>query len=473
MWVKARSPRADPSAPEPEPAPEPGPGRRLVATERALLTFSRLSPLNLVVLVGLDGPALDDLLTPALAAAQQRHPLLRARIAGPPSRPRFEVSPGGAPPEVGPIPLTLLPAADAASVFAVAEAEMNTPFDTGRGPLARLTRVSGSGQETSLVLTLHHAIADGTSTANLLHELLDWCRSRLDRDATPGATPATPGAAPGAAPLLAPLALPPPLTGVLPASLRGRQGRSQQLRFAARQGRDEIGYRLGSRGQRRPVPPPGRAATRPLTLDRDQTASLVDRARRRRLTLTSLLSAALLWQASALLYEGRPTVMRAVVWVDLRPHLDPPVGSQTLGCYVSMIRFTIRVDPRTGFAALAAAVQDRIERAARRGDRLPAALLSAPLARVAVRWPVGRLGTTALSYAVTPAIRPSYGPVRVRELRAFVSNLRLGAELAGAAGMTGGALWCNLLYLDSDIGADTASAAGDGLLSTLLEFARA
>jgi hypothetical protein len=434
-------------------------GRVLVGTERALLVFSRLSPLNLVVLARLDGPALDDLLPQALAALQDRHPLLRARIGGRSSRPRFDVSPRGASSGgPGPIPLRFAHGAEPDSAVAVAGEEMNTPFDTGGSPLARLTCVSGSGPGSDLVLTLHHAIADGTSTANLVHELLDWCGSRIA-----GAVP----------PQLPPAAMPPPLTDVLPPGLRGIRRRPRELALVARQARDEVAYRLGSRGHRRPVPPPGRAVTSPLCLDRDGTAALVDRARRRRLTTTSLLSAALLWQANAVLYGARRCTMRAIVWVDLRPRLDPPVGGETLGCYVSMLRFVIRVDPGKGFAALAADVQGKIQQAVRRGDRIPAALVSAGLAGAAVRWPAGRLGTTALSYAAMPDIQPSYGPISVREVRAFVSNSRLGAELAAASGLAGGALWCNLLYLDSDLPEATAAAVGDGLLATLRQFAGA
>jgi hypothetical protein len=428
-----------------------------VATERALFAFSRLSPLNLVVLARLDGPALDGVLRQALAALQERHPLLRARIAGPPSRPRFDISPGAAAPGgPGPIPLRRLDGDGLDAAFAAVEEEMNLPFDTGRGPLARLTCLSHPGSAGDLVLTLHHAIADGASTANLVHELLDLCRAGITGDAAP---------APG------PAAMPPPLTEVLPASLRGTRRRGQELALAARQGREEVAYRLGSRGHRRPVPPPGRAVTRPLSLDRDGTSSLVDRARRDRLTLTSVLSAALLWQVNAVLYGARPTAMRAVVWVDLRPLLDPPVEGETLGCYASMLRFVVRVDPRRGFGALVAQVQQGIERATRRGDRVPAALITGAMAGAAARWPVSRLGTTALSYATAPVIQQSYGPVGVREVRAFVSNIRLGAELAATSGLTRGALWCNLLYLDSDVGEQAAAAAGDGLLSTLREFA--
>lgn len=467
---------------------QPGPGRRLVGTERALYSFSRLGPINLVVLVRLDGPALDDLLPRALAAAQARHPLLRASIAGRPSRPRFLVWPAQ---DADPVTLRFVSApaaeapvnADAASrdaILAVVEAEMRTPFDPSTAPLARLTCVrhasahepasapdaaGTTGPASDLVLTLHHAIADGASAANLVHELLDWCGARLDDAAAPRADTAPLARRTGTAPL------PPPLTDVLPATSRGMRGRRAALALAARQGRDELAYLLGN-PRRRPVPPPGQASTRALRLDRDATASLVERARRSRLTMTSVLCAALLRDASTALYPARPVTMRAVVWVDLRRHLSPPVPVTTLGCYVSMLRFVIKVDPCDGFTPLAQAVQGQIERAVRRGDRMSAAVASAAMARVAVRMPISRLGTTALSYSPTPPIGPSYGPVTVRDVQGFVSNIRLGAELAASAGVNGGELWCNVLYLDSDLDAATATAAADGLLATLREFAQ-
>jgi hypothetical protein len=451
MWSKVRSPLAGASS------EEVWSGRPLVATERALLTTSSVGTINLVVLIRLDGPAVDDVLPDALAALRERHPLLRARIVGQPRQPRFDVSaPGTAPAGPGPIPVQILQRQNLRHAYAVAEEEMNTPFDVAEGPLARLTCLSGSGSATDLILTLHHVIADGTSIANLVHELLDLCLAHLT------------GSAPSS---LVPASQPPPLTDLLPASMRGLSGVRKRLALVARESRDEIAYRLGSVGQRRPIPLAGRAVTRPIGLGREQTAALVDRARRQRLTLTSVLAAGLLWQASAVLYRGRPTTMRAVIWADLRPYLDPPVGEETLGCYVSLMRFPIRVDQRRGFATLAEAVQHKIERASRRGDRLPAAQLTPAMTRLAVRWPVGRLGTVALSHAAAPAIRPAYGPIAVREVRAFVANNKIGAELAAASGVDQGELWCDLLYLESDYDEAAAAAIAEGLLSTLRGFA--
>jgi hypothetical protein len=410
----------------------------------------------LVVLVRLDGPDIADLLPDAVAAARERHPLLRARIVSPAGRPRFDI--GGSEPGPGAaatIPLRKLHAEDAGHAIAVAEAEMNTPFEPATGPLARLACIRRPGSQTDLILTLHHAIADGASAANLVHELLQWCEAELL------GKPARP---------LDPASMPPSLTDVLPAGLRGWRGMRKRLALATREGRDEIGYRVGSTGRRRPVPAAGRAVCRPAALDPGPTAALISQGRRQRLTLTSLMAAGLLWQANAVLYQGHPTTMRAVIWVDLRPYLNPPVPDDALGCYISLLRFAIRVDRRRGFTSLAGDVQEQIKRASQRGDRLPAAQLSPAMTGVAVRWPVIRLGTVALSHAAAPAIQPAYGPLTVTEVRAFVSNSRIGAELAVASGVSRGRLWCDLLYLDSDYDEATAAALSDGLLSLLRDY---
>src|SRR5258708_18029081 len=189
------------------------------------------------------------------------------------------------------IPLRKLHADDAEHAFAVAEAEMNTPFDPAAGPLARLTYVSVPGRGNDLILTLHHAIADGASAANLVHELLDWCRAGLCGEAQQSPVPAS---------------MPPSLTDVLPASMRVWPATRKMLALAAREGRDEIACRLGSRGHRRPVPAAGRAVCRPVGLDPWHTAARGSQGRRQRLTLTSLLAAGLLWQVNAVLYERRP-----------------------------------------------------------------------------------------------------------------------------------------------------------------------
>ncbi|WP_406630962.1 amino acid adenylation domain-containing protein [Amycolatopsis sp. WGS_07] len=62
---------------------------------------------------------------------------------------------------------------------AAAEAEIRTPFDLTAGPLARVLLLRQAEDQHVLVLTLHHAIADGWSVSLLLDELAESYRAEL------------------------------------------------------------------------------------------------------------------------------------------------------------------------------------------------------------------------------------------------------------------------------------------------------
>jgi hypothetical protein len=429
--------------------------RRLQAIESAMFLWSRFSPLNIVALIGLDGPSLEPVLPQVLAKLQRRHPLLRARVTGSAGRWTFEAEPEGSS-AIGPIPLDVRAADDGGGVPSVIAAEMNSGFDAASGPLARVTYVSGPGSRGDLVLTLHHCISDAVGASSLVSELLECSQAELS----------------GQDWARAPLDLPAPMPSLMPRRHRGLAGVGRTVAFVRGELADELRYRRGARGMIRDVPPPGRASTRTLRLPPEQTTELVAWSRRRRLTLTSVLNAALLWEASERLHGGRPCAMRAIVWVDLRPHLSPQPAPESLGCYHSMVRFVVRVDRRDGFEALARKVQDLAARRVGRGDRFSAAILSPGVSRAVMRSRSQRMGTTALSYGGAHHIRPRYGPIEVREIRSFISNNPRGAELAATAGVTRGSLWCNLLYVDSELSDDEVGAIEAGLAATLVQSAR-
>ncbi|MFD2467572.1 amino acid adenylation domain-containing protein [Amycolatopsis silviterrae] len=62
---------------------------------------------------------------------------------------------------------------------AAAETEIRTPFDLTAGPLARVLLLRQAEDQHVLVLTLHHAIADGWSVSLLLDELAESYRAEL------------------------------------------------------------------------------------------------------------------------------------------------------------------------------------------------------------------------------------------------------------------------------------------------------
>jgi hypothetical protein len=421
--------------------------RHLEGFEQGMFLASRRTPLNLIVWVGLGGPSLDPVLARALGWLQRRHPLLRSRItAG--RRASFEVMD---PEEIAAIPLEIR-ADGIEGACRVIDRELNTGFEVGAGPLARVAYVKGPPDR--LILTLFHSIADAASAGSLVDDLLEACQAELsDRSPKPSG----------------PLALAPGLSSLRPGHHRGWRGARAVLAYAGYELAGERRFRGDWRAVGQQVPPPGRAGTHMLDLTQEETSALIAWSRRRRLTLTSVLNAALLMQACQNIHGGHPCLMRALVWVDLRPHLSPSPPPDALGCYASMLRVLAAVDGGADLGRLAREVQDITEQRARRGDRFAAAGLSPVLTRVMLHPSTQRLGTTALSYGGGHAVRQQYGPIAVEELRAFIPNNPHGAEIALAAGVFRASLWCNLLHVQSELSEETVRAIAAGLGTTLKE----
>ncbi len=151
---------------------------------------------NIPAAVDLRGRLRVDVLHASLTALVARHEVLRTRfVAASEDDPPVQVID-----PLSPVPLTVtdlraLPAAERASAVAVrAEAEAATPFDLTTGPLLRATLLQVEGDDLgsggagsggagpddagqldsarhTLLVTLHHSVADGLSMAVLQHEL--------------------------------------------------------------------------------------------------------------------------------------------------------------------------------------------------------------------------------------------------------------------------------------------------------------
>jgi hypothetical protein len=423
--------------------------RPVARMERAFLAYDAAAPLNLVAAVRVASPSLVDVLGLALADLQGAHPLLRARIQ---RRGRTMVFVADV---VAPIPVRCIERRDAGQWLGVVEDELATRIPASGAPLARCVHLDGEGNDAEILLTFHHCIADGTSAANLVHELLDRCAAYLSGDAPQSVVRAE---------------LPRSLDDRLPATRRGVRAVWPAVTFMLRDMRDEIGFRVGSAGAMRPIASPGRCRIRTVRFDATETGAIVAACRAHRVTVTSALLAALSRQVHTHLDRGRAMPQRGLVWADLRSHLTPSVRPDELGCYVSMMRFVVRV-PDAALFEVASEVQQRVGSAARRGDRYTATMLSDRLVALALRWPRARLATVALSYATASGIAETYGPIRVTAVHGFVANSPLGAELAAVAGIFRGELCCDLLYIDSALDETMADAIADGLHAALLEAA--
>lgn len=432
--------------------------RPLGSFETAATLTNEHAPFLVVVVLQLDGGPSPERLRLALAALQRRHPPLAVRIverAG-----RYWYEPEGTPA----IPLEVVERGGEAQWLAVVESELNRPLDAAIGPLARclyLPSHGGAGR-CELALTFQHAAIDGAYGGVVLRDLLRLCG--------PAGGAAMPDDVEGVgnAIISGGEGCPLPAEAYFPPAFRGLRGRWRALCFLSRQVGDEMVFRWRARGGRRPpVVEPTRCRPLPMTIPAAATAALVHRARRERVTLNGALNAAFLLAVHRHLYAGRPGPLRFMSFADLRPHLRPPVTDERPGSYIAMLRHTLQMAPGRGFWPLAREATRRIDTGSRRGDKFSSLWLAATAMRRVLSQRAARMAATAVSYSGVTRFAPGAGAIRVRGMRAFVSNFGLGPEYTAQVRMLDGELLLDVVYLDADMDRPLAEEIAEEILATL------
>lgn len=141
--------------------------RPLGAFEHLFWLIDQNHPVHFAMAAEIEGDASPRAWRQALDRLQQRHPLLGVSIHAAPGRaPDFHRG------EPAPIPLRIIEDDDPSSRWTVeAGEELATPFDATRAPLLRALLIQGH-REATVVLSAHHAVADGMSLAFAIRDLL-------------------------------------------------------------------------------------------------------------------------------------------------------------------------------------------------------------------------------------------------------------------------------------------------------------
>jgi NRPS condensation-like uncharacterized protein len=423
--------------------------RKLGIFETAQTISGEYFPFNAVgILRSINSPK-PEFVQRSLLILQDRHPLLKMRITKEKAH-YFFVSEGT--PEIR---LDILRREDDDHWKSVCEEELNHTFDIEKGPLIRCRYLYSDMQpaEAEIIITCHHSIIDAKSVVRIFHELLSLCHT-IQKDGLPRNYP--------------PLSLLLPEESYFPAAFRGLSGKSRILRFMLGQIGDEIKYRRLTRSKRKP-PIHARARCCILTakLSPEHTDKLIRQSRRKRVSLNSCLSAAMLLSVTKYLYENQNLPMRHFTFADLRPYLKPPVSEYNLGSYHSMMRLTIPVNKDQNFWDLAQQVNQQVYSASKKGHKFIQPLLSAKMMRMFIRFQKMRMGTTALSYPGVTKIEPVYGETQVKVIHGFVSNFPIGPEYSATARIFNHQLYLDSLYLDSDLDQAKAQMIANEILSIL------
>jgi len=419
--------------------------RPLGAFETALSLSDDHSPLNVVAALHLEAPPPEADLREALADLQRTQPECRTRLVRQRGGFRFlqEDVPG--------IPLRVLPRRDDEHWLEIAEAEANQRIEAARGPLLRFTYLAPptSSENGDLILTSHHSLLDGDSGQALVERLLRrWAGAPLPGTSAPG--------------------LPEPADRFFPPSARGARGALGAAAFMARQMMDELLHRVSPGRRAEPSIRPGaRTHLSRFRLSAETTGELAVAARRRRLTLNSVLSAAVLLAVWRRRYGGRPRRLRGITFPNLRPYLKPAVAADAPGCYFSLMRYSELLGKDDDTWSVAERLQERLGGAFRRGEKFTAAAM-APLAmRMSISGRAGRMAAAALSYVGPLRLARVYGGTRLAGLQAFISTPDIGPEYSGLVFLWDDRLEFNVMTLEGEMSDDEVGAIGQDVVARL------
>ena len=431
--------------------------RELSPSERAVWLMDQAAPMNGVMMAHVRGPLRAQDLRAGLLRLQERHPLVRAHIE-PGQRPRIVTT------DARPIPLRTVRRQGGEDWRAEAEAEVNQPFSVGENPLFRAVLIQGEkhnpGDQSELLLTLHHVLCDATSGTLCIRQLLK------DAAALSSGAPL---------PAVEPLPLRPALSDLLAvgAPRMIAQVNSFVWRFLAARARGPRKLRFDAE-----APPAGRR-TRfvDYTLDPAQTAALSARCKQEGTTVQGVLCAALLLALSADLGDEEGAAGRRPLGcfsaVGMRDRLSEQLGDE-VGLFASQATTFHQVPPDRDLWDLGREVRSRLLHVIETGEpymTFPWLGMFIPwgedplpglLRRVDLRAPFA----TGITNTGRLPVPTRYGPLLLTRLHMIIGMTLIAPVLLGVTTLES-AMSCNLLYAEPLVCRERALAIGERLMGHL------
>lgn len=426
-------------------------------TQRLAHFMDRVSPVNFALVADVTGPLDLARLTRAAEEVQDRHPLLRARVAeegglldrryhfrtGDVPRPAIRVAPEDCFTREG--------------LTREIEGELAREFDVERGPLFRLAIASRDGDTHRLLLTMHHMIADGASAAIVLRDLLEACGDDwqdVERRPLVGAGPQFPAV--GRVRALWDLV-----------KFVWRAAGHFLMRLPA--GRNAPGLNAPAAGRETGI----------MLHDFDEatTEAIRAAAKANGATVGGLLSAALVRAVHALAEIERPAHVALINAVNVR-EIAGPGAVERVDLLMSFVVTFHRAGDGRDLFALARECSKEIRDAVARGDAVVPHTLASLLPSVepgeAVRATIRVADRFATSASLTNVglvdLPHEIGPVTLDAL-AFAPSLGFMGRFAGVASTFDGRLSLNFAYVKQVVGRDLAERLAARCVAELVECA--
>ncbi len=152
--------------------------RLLGASEHAIWLFDQIAPLHFALMARIIGEFSIAQLEQALIEVQQQHPMLRVGIAPDESEQPWFVE------DAAHIPLRVVERQEEQHWQQEVERELFHPFNWAQAPLLRvvlLQSTDSSKRVSEIIVTCHHSIGDGLSSAYLLRDILQALSSPAEQ----------------------------------------------------------------------------------------------------------------------------------------------------------------------------------------------------------------------------------------------------------------------------------------------------
>lgn len=441
--------------------------RPLSPLERWYWIWDQVSPLNVIARARVSGPLSLSLLRRALDVLQARHPLLQvavvANLKG--DNPRFVRRANC------PIPLRAVtrPASEDGSEAwqrEVDEIELARSVDAREGPLARAAVISFSALDSAeeprdheLLLTVSHTIADGTTALSLLEQ---WLTHAADLHAGRDARrePAVNRPAP---------------EGLLPRPFTGVRG----LKAVAIMQVRALAEALVVRPRRlRASEPIAFEARRSRLVHCELPADVVDalarRCREEGVSVHGALVAALVHAVAKEAKLEKRCAITVGSPVDIRGDLQPSVGDDEVGAYVTTLPTHVPYERGASIFAAARYVNGDLAARKARGEALASLRLvqffaprslskSRKVAELVESMGPGNICLSNLGRFPFPE---SIGPFRITGPQ-FIAGISVSGYFVGAVNTTHGVLHANFTYIDGIIPRQRADALATTWLDTV------
>ncbi|MBD2451640.1 hypothetical protein H6G76_31880 [Nostoc sp. FACHB-152] len=283
--------------------------------------FGALIDVNAVRISGLLKP---DILQQALELVQKHHPMLQVHIVDLEDGVYFQ-SEGTAK-----IPLRVLEKQNDNQWLNIAEEELHKKFSRGLDPLCRVTLIYSNESKTvsEIIATFHHAITDGMSCMNFIHEILTYYQQIAESYLIEKVV---------TMPLL------PPIENLINQKLNVKNLVEDEQRRNINEQNPEL---LKLIIEREAPYTERRTCLLPRYLSKDNTLLLFDRCKQEATTVHGILCAAMLFGISKLTLKDKPVYLSCGSNINLRKYCNPIVNDDYIGCFISLIdsKHTLSLD---------------------------------------------------------------------------------------------------------------------------------